>query len=104
MLRPTRLLHLLNPLHTLCSLIAGLSAPSNNSAVALLNAAQPSIGRYCMYKLNPSQESKGQQVCANIKADDQKKITSLFSPLFSIRFSACKNKNFIQINIDSIDK
>lgn len=35
-------------LHTLCCLIAGLSAPSNNSAVALLKAAKPSIGRYCI--------------------------------------------------------
>jgi hypothetical protein len=30
--------------------MAGLSAPSNRSAVALLNAAKPSIGRYCTIK------------------------------------------------------
>lgn len=32
---------------TLFSLMAALSAPKSNSAVALLNAARPSIGRYC---------------------------------------------------------
>ena len=32
--------------HTRCCLMTALSAPNNNSAVALLNAARPSIGRY----------------------------------------------------------
>jgi hypothetical protein len=30
--------------------MTGLSAPSSRSAVALLNAAKPSIGRYCIIK------------------------------------------------------
>ena len=39
-------------LHTLPCWMAGLSAPNNNSAVALLNAANPSIGKYCNTKWN----------------------------------------------------
>jgi hypothetical protein len=46
---------------TLFSLMASLSAPKSNSAVALLNAARPSMGRYCVprkpkpnYHMQPS--------------------------------------------------
>lgn len=78
---------------TLCCFITGLSAPNNNSAVTLLNAAKPSIGRYYMIvnilklvNLNFTKKKFRSVTLLSM-------LTSLFSPLSIIRFSAYKSKS-----------
>jgi hypothetical protein len=88
---------------TLPSLITGLSAPNKSSAVALLNAAKPSIGRYCTIKpsFSPSLLDTDKTAYTSEKAIyyshvaliEQIHHTSLFSPFSNIRVSAYYTQN-----------
>lgn len=82
---------------TLPSWMAGLSAPNNSSAVTLLNAAKPSIGRY--YKNSVPLEIKNADNDRRDVVRVKMVSTSLLSPFSSIRFSAYTEKIYHKLLI-----